>query len=76
MLDYKKLSRDFTDRLNQFDKDRLEQWVSFDLKREILNKLLDGENVLINVANVHVSKLVDPRENINLAGESNYALAA
>jgi hypothetical protein len=76
MLDYKKLKGEFTDNLNQFDRQMLEQWVSFDQKREDLEKLLNGEKVPIQVENISVSKLKDPREYVHAAGESNYALAA
>ena len=76
MLDYKKLNGEFTKKLNQFDRQMLEQWVSFDQKRDDLEKLLNGEKVPIQVENVSVSKLFDPRESIPSAGESNYALAA
>lgn len=76
MLDYKKLNGEFTNKLNQFDRQMLEQWVSFDQKREDLEKLLNGEKVPIQVENISVSKLKDPRESVHAAGESNYALAA
>lgn len=76
MLDYKKLSKEFTKKLNQFDKDRLEQWIFFDQKRQELERLLNGEKVRIQIKSVSISKLVDPRENYKSAGESNYALAA
>lgn len=76
MLDYKKLSKEFTKKLNQFDKNRLEQWISFDQNRQELDKLLSGEKVRIQICNISISKLIDPRENYKPAGESNYALAA
>lgn len=39
MLDYKKLRSEFTKKLNQFDEKRLEQWISYDLRRKDLDKL-------------------------------------
>lgn len=76
MLDYKKLSDDFTNKLNQFDEEKLTQWLSFDQQRQEIDKLINGEQVLIHFENISVSKISDPLELINLAGESNYALAA
>ena len=76
MLDYKKLSDEFTVKLSQFDEDRLEKWLSFDQSRQTCENLFNGEEVIIQTANIPVSKLSDPRELINSAGESNYSLAA
>jgi len=76
MLDYKKLSSEFTEKLNQYDEDRLEQWISYDKIRKDLDRLLNGEKVTFHPDDIQVSILNDPRELISSAGESNYALAA
>lgn len=76
MLDYKKLDNEFTVLLNQFDEDRLEQWIAFDQKRLEMERLLNGDIVPIQNAYVGISYLSDPREIINSTGESNYSLAA
>jgi hypothetical protein len=76
MLDYKKLRSEFTEKLNQFDADRLEQWISYDKRRKDLDRLLNGEKVTFHPDDIQVSILNDPRELISSIGESNYALAA
>lgn len=76
MLDYKKLDTEFTNLLNQFDKERLEQWIAFDQKRLDTERFLSGESVPIHKDNTLLSILSDPLELISTTGESNYALAA
>jgi len=45
MLDYNKLSIDFTNLLSQFDASRLEKWVQFDKQRTIEYELQNGNSV-------------------------------
>ena len=63
MLDYKKLSKEFTRRLKEFDKEKLESWIDYDNNRD-LNKLLKGEKVTLHIAIIKVNNISDPRETI------------
>lgn len=43
MLDYKTLSKEFSARLQQFDEQKLESWLAFDSRRDMLEDPLSGE---------------------------------
>ena len=77
MLDYKKLKNEFTNKLQQFDKEQLQQWVAFDNNRAMITNLLDGKEVIIHWDTLMASKLSDPREQINTSSSNNsFAMAA
>jgi len=76
MLDYKKLDKEITLTLQQFDKEQLERWIEFDKNRETMENLLSGETVMLELESIRVRKLSDPRENISSNTNNTFAKAA
>lgn len=76
MIDYKALKDKFSQKLQEFDKQKLATWLEFDQNREQLSKLIAGETIELKLESAKSSKLNDKRENCDVAGDNNYALAA
>ena len=77
MIDYKKLRGEFTEKLSEFDKEMLLNWIDFDRNREVVSKLLNGERVSIQSETIIPHRLTDKRENIDSNDvDSSYAMAA
>lgn len=76
MLNYKKLSNDFSVRLKQFDDIKLLQWVEFDNNRNFLDKLLNGETVSLKLVPAKIQKINDLRESISNLDNYDFAFAA
>lgn len=69
MIDYKHLRHKFTEKLSEFDKDKLQNWIEFDQNRTALGKLLKGENVTLQYKTSTPYKLTDKRESIDSSVE-------
>jgi len=64
MINYNNLRKKFTNKLKEFNKEKLVKWIEFDNNRDVLNKLLSGERVGIKIVTTRIYKLTDSRENI------------
>lgn len=78
MIDYKQLRSKFTEKLTEFDKEKLLKWIDFDQNREVVGRLLNGESVPIQYKTTTPYKLTDNRETIDSAvgDHHKYAMAA
>lgn len=78
MLDYNKLSSDFSNKLQQFDKDFLESWIAFDQEREVVNTLCRNETATFS-SKLGKTKDVGGTENTSFEKNdmsNNFAMAA
>ena len=57
MLDYKTLRKDFSTMLQQFGEQKLESWLAFDRRRDMLEDFFIGEEIFVVVDTICVSKL-------------------
>jgi hypothetical protein len=79
MLNYKKLSEEFTNKLNEYSKAQLKQWMVFDQNREWLSKLVSENKIEFELEHrsIESTKIDDSRETVLLVNNSfEYALAA
>ena len=76
MLNYKELSKRFTERLNSFDKDSLLKWIEFDQYRNTIAQLVSGETVKVKNTTLTQNILVDNKEKVALTGNTQYAMEA
>ena len=79
MLNYEELDRQVDEILAKISRDDLESWFAFDVQREMLDRLQEGEAVIIRHS-IKVTKLVDAQSRETFQFESlsgdTYALAA
>lgn len=79
MLNYKELSSKFTEILSSFSANDLQEWIEFDSQREALERLTNGESVIMSFADFSFSGLSDIQENIIVtqeSGNTQHAMAA
>lgn len=78
MLDINKLNTKFDEILFSFTEDKVQQWIDFADKRELMERLLNGDSVDIVLDKIN-PKYIEPdmiASKYSSAGENNYALAA
>ena len=76
MLNYKELSAKFTEILSSFSANDLKAWIKFDNQREELERLIEGEIVMVTFDDFSVSRLYDVNEEIIvIQGQNNYQYA-
>lgn len=75
MLDYKKLSDEFSVKLQQFDKEFLETWIAFDQQREFFNKVKCQETAVFTSRVVKTLKVSD-KSFVTNDMSNNFAMAA
>lgn len=64
MLDYNKLSEEFTKKLNTFDKGKLIEWIDFDASR-ILAESSPEKSIVLDSEIISDSLIIsDPKENV------------
>ncbi len=77
MLNYKELKSEFSKILSSFSASDLQEWIEFDNQREELERLTNGERVVMCFNDFSVSRLYDLKENIiTVQNTYQYAIAA
>lgn len=76
MLNYNLLRKEFSKKLQQFDKNQLEKWIKFDQDRILFERLLSCDMIVINPDTISPSRLYDERESIDEQYDIKFAYAA
>jgi hypothetical protein len=83
MLDYQELKNKFTAKLNEFDEQRLAEWISFDQQRQIICLLGEGQIEQLETVKGELQSMIMPgdlaqnvEQIVEIKSSPQYSMAA